>query len=143
VRLILLTEAGNQETSIVAWGEAPLARAALEFKKRVKQGRTQAPDAVQLYNLDDSNGLYIMTGYFNMKPLYVREDGLRCIRWFHDSWYVDDEPQNSEHGYAKLEANISHPAKRNKEHWLRDFEGQWRKSSKIRIVPVTFSEHAL
>jgi len=80
-----------------------------------------------------------------MRPLYIKEDELKCIRWFGDAWYLDSEVRNEDRGMAKLELNRSFPTYDNSVNWLIWDEGalRWRKNSRIRCEPILFTEHEL
>merc|ERR1719499_544347 len=107
---------------LVPWDAAPLVRAAQEFIKKYESTAAtnpKFPDAIQVLGINKStNGVYVCSGYINKRPLYVRGDNERCIRWLEDSWYVDTDAKNDFNGIAKLEIDCPHPAVTTKGNWL-------------------------
>jgi len=135
----------------IPWEIAPLARASQEFVKKIAKRTESLPDALRITNVAKrTDGVYQMSGYFNQRPLYVRKKcGERVIRWFSsedlDAWFIDVEAKNDEEGIARLEVSCPHPGVRTKSKWLiyDEVTASWRRSSRIRIMAITFSSHAL
>eukprot|EP00494_Astrolonche_serrata_P027041 UN27304 len=79
-------------------------------------------------------------GYYNLKPLFVRNDGKKYLRWYGEAWYLDDEIRNEAKGIAKLEEDIPHPFAKAKSKWMMYDDGHWKKSSKVQVLAVAFTE---
>jgi len=135
----------------IPWEISPLARASQEFVKRIQKVTESLPDALRIKNVSKrTDGVYQMSGYFNSRPLYIRKKcGERVIRWFSsedlDAWFIDVEAKNDEEGIARLEVSCPHPGVQTKTKWLfyDEVTASWRRSSRIRIMAITFSSHAL
>jgi len=138
----------NKTDKLIPWDAAPLVRAAQEFIKKYEDTacRPQFPDAIHVVAVNnDTDGIFVCSGYFNKKPLYVRGNGRRCIRWYEDSWYIDETVTNKSDGIAKLEVNCPHPASSAKAKWLifDPVTSSWRKKSSINLQRIDFSNNAL
>lgn len=132
--------------NLIPWEVAPIARTAQEFKTKLEGMQTRIPDGIHLEQChDDHDGSFCHDGYMNMKPLYVRDDGLRCILFEDGAWWLNSEPSEEAEKFARLEVDSPHPACKTQSKWLLydEITQCWRKCSRIRIRPIIVSEVAL